>query len=485
MGRKDVVLADVDRIEVIRGPGGAIWGANAVNGVINIITKSGKDTLGTLAEGGTTSKGNSFLQARQGWQLGSDSYLRFYAKLRETDDTGGNFKNDDGQHKQMGFRFDHWYSDDNQLTLQGDMYRGEIGSLESLKQPSGQEHRGGNVLLNWNVKETDDRRHQLQAFYDVTYLNTGSIVDDRNTVDLGYQIQQGLSNHELVTGVGYRRVRDNIDSTFISPQRVRDETFSAFLQDDVSFLDNDAHFIFGTKYEHNDYSGSEWQPNVRLSYFAWESLFWSSWSQAVRMPTRLETDLTFPGLNGDKFGSENATVYELGWRKQWPDSWQLDVTLYQSDFDDLISLEPDGLRNKISGKTRGIEASASIKPTDAWLLRFNFSHAEMDLEADSDSIASASAQRTEGYLPQNLAQIVSMLDINQDWQLNTYLRYVDSLDTNNIDNYLVADISLQWNINEDVSANFIGRNISDGSHEEWSADAPVEDEYGVHLKWEL
>lgn len=482
---KDVVLEDVDRIEIIRGPGGAVWGANAVNGVINIITKHGNETVGSLVEGGKTSKGASLAQARQGWQLADTSYLRLYAKLRESQDTGGAFQNDDGQHKQMGFRFDHAFTADHHLTLQGDMYRGEVGSITSPDEPSGQEQHGGNFLINWEFQETANRRHQLQAFYDTTYLDTGSIVDDRDTFDVGYQVQQGWNAHDLVAGLGYRRVRDDIESLFIQPGSVRDETFNAFFQGDISFLNDDAHAIFGTKYETNDYSGTEWQPNVRFSYMAWGSLFWTSWSKAVRVPTRLETDITIPGLNGDDFDSEHATVYEFGWRKQWPDSWQLDLTLYQSDYDDLLSLEPEGLRNKISGTARGVEISASIKPIEAWLLRINASHAEMDLEADEDSFDDDRAQNTEDSLPQNLLQIASMLDINEDWQLNTYLRYVDSIATNNIDNYVVVDISLRWAINERLSANFTGRNLSDGTHKEWSTDAPVEDEYGVYVKWEL
>lgn len=409
--------------------------------------------------------------------------MRFYAKQRTTGETGGAYKNDDGEHKQAGFRFDHNFKRDNQLTFQGNIFRGEIGSLSTSDQPSGQEYHGGNVLMNWSFNETEKRRHEFQAFYDATDLKVPSLEDYRNTLDLSYQVQQNWKYSELVIGTGYRRVRDDVDSFFISPEHRTDETFNGFFQNDFAFLNKDLHFIIGTKYEYNDYTGSEWQPNVRLSYYVWDSLIWGSWSKAVRVPTRLETDITFPSLNGDQFDSETAAVYELGWRKRWSEFWQSDISLYHSEYDDLLSIEPDGLMNKLSGRTRGVEISTSFQPIKEWLLRVNYSHAEMDLESDADSSDNTTAKSHEGNLPQNMMQLVSMYDINSALQFNSYLRYVDSLRTNNIDNYLVADVSLRWALTDTLSANFTGRNLGDGSHEEWTSGVPVDDEYGVTVRW--
>lgn len=484
---KDLVLADIDRIEVIRGPGGAIWGANAVNGVINIITKDAKQTTKTLIEGGGTSENSAMAQGRYGWKISDKSYARVYTKYRENDDTGTLFTNDDGHHSQAGFRLDHWLTEDNQMTLQGDVYQGEIGDLNTTEEPGGEENAGGNILFNWMIQENQNRSHKLQTYYDNTDLDTGSIDDKRHTWDLSYEVQQNWQQHELVSGVSYRHVRDEVvtdPAGLIAPERRTDETFSAFFQDDIALFEDDVHLILGTKYENNDYTGSEWQPNARISYYVWESLFWASWSQAVRTPTRLESNITIPSLNGENFDAEKATVYELGWRKRWPESFQLDATLYQADYDDLLSLEADGIRNKISGDTQGIELSASMQPRKDWLLRINYTHAEMDLEADADSTDSARAESIEGAMPENMVQIISMLDINKHWQLNTFLRYVDELKTNEVDSYTVADISLAWNNGKGFSARLTGRNLGD-EHAEWSSDAPLEDEYGLYLKWEL
>ncbi|GLQ30426.1 TonB-dependent receptor [Litoribrevibacter albus] len=481
---KDVVLADVDRIEVIRGPGGAVWGANAVNGIINIISKNSSKTVGTLVEGKVTSEQNGMIQARQGWKVSTDSYLRFYVKQRERSDTGHDVTNDDSLHRQAGFRFDHNFDPKTSLTLQGDIYRGEIGSMNTTEQPAGQKQHGGNFLMNWSHSATSDRRHGFQAFYDATDLEVTGLQDRRNTLDVSYQVQQNWSQNELVVGAGYRRVRDDVDTMFISPEHRTNETFNAFFQNDLALM-KDLHFIFGTKYEDNDYTGSEWQPNVRLSYFVWDSLLWTSWSKAVRVPTRLETDITIPGLNGDKFTSEEATVYEFGWRKRWSTMLQTDITLYQSDYDSLLSLELDGIRNKLAGRTRGVEISASIQPMKEWLLRINMSHAEMDLDADHDSFDFSDSESQEDGMPQNMAQLSSLLDIAEDWQLNAYLRYVDSIETNNIESYMVGDLSLVWKINDSLTANLTGKNIGDGSHEEWTSGVPVDDEYGLSLKWEM
>jgi iron complex outermembrane receptor protein len=482
---KDVLLEDVERIEVIRGPGGAVWGANAVNGIINIITKNGKDTKGTYVEGGITSENNTLLQARQGWQITPNTYLRFYAKQRTTDDTGDIFTNDDGEQNQAGFRFDHKFDRRNELTLQGDIYRGEVGSLSTTEQPSGQQHHGGNVLMNWTFKETKRRRHAFQAFYDVTDLKVPTLEDRRNTLDMSYQVQQNWKSNELVVGTGYRRVRDDVDTSFISPEHRTDETFNAFFQNDFAMLKNNLHFILGAKYEHNDYTGSEWQPNVRLSYFVWDSLIWGSWSEAVRVPTRLEKDINIPSLNGDRFDSEKATVYEMGWRKRWSRLWQTDISVYHSDYEDLLSIEPDGIMNKLSGTTQGVEISVSFQPFKRWLLRGNFSHAEMNLEPDSDSSDTSTAETREGSLPNNMMQLSSMYDINPDLQLNTYLRYVDRVETNDIENYAVLDVSVRWKITDALSTNLTARNLADGGHEEWTPGVTIEDEYGISVRWDM
>jgi iron complex outermembrane receptor protein len=485
---KDVLLADVDRIEVIRGPGGAIWGANAVNGVINIITRKAQASQGLLLEAGLSFEQSEVVNARYGWQLAEGSYIRIYAKHRQDDNTNEQFNNDNNRQNQVGFRFDYDIASDNALTLQGDLYSGEIGSLSSQDMPDGQEQSGGNFLLNWQFTGDANRQHKLLSYYDKTQLSLPTLDDKREIWNIDYQLEQQWQQHALVMGVGYRLLQDQVQTNPIDqirPQSRNSEVFNAFIQDDIALLDDDLHLIAGIKYEGNDYSGSEWLPSMRLSYQLAHSLVWGAWSKAVRVPTRLERDLRLGNFNGKSFKSERANVYELGWRKKLFNIWQLDATAYHSQYENLRSFEADGLGNKILGKVQGVELSNSIQLQPSWLVRVNFSHATMELSKAMDSLPANKEKITEGQMPRNTAQVISMWDINNQWQFNGYLRYVDELTSNNIDSYWSMDATLQWQASSRFSVKLAGRNIGNGSHQEWNAQVPIEPDIMVNVKWEI
>jgi iron complex outermembrane receptor protein len=485
---KDVLLADVDRIEVIRGPGGAIWGANAVNGVINIITRKAQASQGLLLEAGLSFEQSKVVNARYGWQLAEGSYIRIYAKHRQDDNTNEQFNNDNNRQNQVGFRFDYDIASDNALTLQGDLYSGEIGSLSSQDMPDGQEQSGGNFLLNWQFTGDANRQHKLLSYYDKTQLSLPTLDDKREIWNIDYQLEQQWQQHALVMGVGYRLLQDQVQTNPIDqirPQSRNSEVFNAFIQDDIALLDDDLHLIAGIKYEGNDYSGSEWLPSMRLSYQLAHSLVWGAWSKAVRVPTRLERDLRLGNFNGKSFKSERANVYELGWRKKLFNIWQLDATAYHSQYENLRSFEADGLGNKILGKVQGVELSNSIQLQPSWLVRVNFSHATMELSKAMDSLPANKEKITEGQMPRNTAQVISMWDINNQWQFNGYLRYVDELTSNNIDSYWSMDATLQWQASSRFSVKLAGRNIGNGSHQEWNAQVPIEPDIMVNVKWEI
>jgi iron complex outermembrane receptor protein len=485
---KDVLLADVDRIEVIRGPGGAIWGANAVNGVINIITRKAQASQGLLLEAGLSFEQSEVVNARYGWQLAEGSYIRIYAKHRQDDSTNEQFNNDSNQQNQVGFRLDYDIASDNALTLQGDLYSGEIGSLSSQDMPDGQEQSGGNFLLNWQFSDDANRQHKLLSYYDRTQLSLPTLNDKREIWNIDYQLEQQWQQHALVIGLGYRLLHDQVQTKpidQIQPQSRNSEVFNAFIQDDIALLDDDLHLIAGIKYEGNDYSGNEWLPNVRLSYQLAHSLVWGAWSKAVRVPTRLERDLRLGSFSGENFKSERANVYELGWRKKLFDVWQLDATAYHSQYENLRSFEADGLDNKILGKVQGVELSNSIQLQPSWLLRVNFSHATMELSKANDSLPANKEKITEGQMPRNTAQVISMWDINNQWQFNGYLRYVDELTSNNIDSYWSMDTTLQWQASTRFSVKLAARNIGNGSHQEWDTQVPIEPDIMVNVKWEI
>jgi iron complex outermembrane receptor protein len=483
---KDVLLSDVERIEVIRGPGGAVWGANAVNGVINIITKTTKETLGSMLDIGIGVEQEQLVQARYGWNINNQTAMRVYAKHRQHASTNQVLSNDDNQQQQIGFRLEHITNERNAFTLQGDVYTGEIGDLITDEAPAGQQHSGGNILFDWRFSSTDNTQHKFQGYFDKTRLKLIGIDDSREIINLDYQFEHQLSHQVIVAGVGYRTLNDKINTSplnYLTPEKKHDQVTSAFFQDDLSFANNKWHFIFGTKFEHNDYSGDEWQPNLRLSYQPDESLLWGSWSKAVRVPTRFEKDIIFNGFSGERLESERANVYELGWRKQWPNSWLIDASIYRAEYENLLSIEADGYGNQISGKVQGLELSSSIQMSDNWLLRANYSHADMTLSADTMSNSSDSARITQGQLPQNMAQLISLWDINSSWQFSTLVRYVDQIESNDIDHYWVVDFTSSWQVSKRLSITLAARNIGDGEHTEWSELAPVPPDLTLNFKW--
>ena len=483
---KDVVLADVDRIEVIRGPGGAIWGANAVNGVINIITRKAQETQGVLLEAGLGSEQSKVISARYGWQLAENAYMRIYAKHRQHDNTNQQFSNDNNRHNQVGFRLDYDLATNNALTLQGDLYSGVIGNVASQAMPDGQTQSGGNFLLNWQFTDNNNSQHKLLSYYEQTQLSVPMLDDKREIWNLDYQFQQQWQQHALIGGVGYRVLHDEITTSpfdFIAPKNRHDEVINAFIQDDIALLDDDLHLIVGIKFEHNDYSGNESLPSVRLSYQLPQSLVWSAWSKAVRVPTRVESDIRYGNFSGERLGAEHANVYELGWRKKWFDAWQFDATVYRAEYENLLSVEEKGYRNKVSGNVQGIELSNSVQLQPSWLVRLNLSHATMNLITASDSLSTDGAKVTQGQMPRNSAQVISMWDINEQWKFNGYLRYVDELPSNNIASYWTVDATLQWQISSRFSIKLSALNLGNNSHQEWDERVPVGQEVMINFRW--
>jgi len=511
---KDVILEDVERIEVIRGPGGTTWGANAVNGVINIITKDSKDTQGGIVTLGAGLEERNLTRARYGWRIDEQTTARVYGKFTERDDGGSvdapsissdptrrNLRDDGARMRQTGFRLDRQSPELGHITLQGDIYEGDLGPKFHGEGSLGQEHDGGNLKLDWAYSETDERNHKLQLYYDDTTLELGTLSDRRHLWSFDYQVEQHWENHELVGGVGYRRGSDNVDivpnpnplfvSTMIPEQR-NEELKSAFIQDDIAFLEDRLHLVFGTKYERNDYSNEEWQPSVRTSYAFDDALLWAAWSRAIRTPSRLEHDLALGGRpQGDQLKPDYANVYELGWRQQWQD-WSLDIAAYWAEYEDLLSIEVAGLTrtfaNNMQGDVKGIETSLSYQARENWLLRMNYSHAEMDLSVSAGSQAAARANGIEEEMPQDMLQLMSLWDINAQWQLNTYLRYVDELDTlQDANSYWAGDITLVWRPLEKTRLQLVGRHLGHKEHFEWGSSSAnaVEADWAIYLTQEF
>lgn len=510
---KDVVLEDVERIEVIRGPGGSTWGANAVNGVINIITKDSKDTQGGFVTLGAGLEERTLTQSRYGWRIDEQTTARVYGKFTERDDGGSvragaaatpsairALEDDGARMRQTGFRLDRESPEQGHLTLQGDLYEGDLGPHYHGLGTPGQEHDGGNLKLDWSYSPTAERTHDLQLYYDDTSLEIQGLIDKRHLWSFDYQMLQRWENHEVVGGVGYRRGSDNIDilpnadprrTVVMIPEQRNEELKSAFVQDDIAFLEDRLHLILGTKYERNDYSKEEWQPSLRTSYSFDEALIWAAWSRAVRTPSRLEHDLAVAGRPfGDRLKPEQASVYELGWRQQWQDKWHLDIATYWAEYEDLLTNEGTAFENQMQGDVKGIETSLSYQARSNWLLRLNYSHAEMDLSVSPGSRATTTPDTVEGSMPHDMLQLISLWDISPRWQLNTYLRYVDELPGQDVPSYWAGDISLLWRPAQKTRLQLVGRHLGHSERFQWgfsrtSGVTAVEPDLALYLTQEF
>jgi iron complex outermembrane receptor protein len=351
---QDTLLADIDRIEIISGPGATQWGANAVNGVINITTRSARDTQGTALIGASGSELRTLGGLRHGGELSNGLHWRVYGKYFDRDAAvfpNGQDAADVWRMRQGGFRLDSDHpGGSDRLTVQGDVYDGAIGQAGTAAD---EEVSGGNLLGRWSRTLADNSDLQLQVYYDRTHRDIpNSIAQRLNTYDLDFQHRLPFGTaHDIVWGLSYRAIEDDIAhpaTLAFLPERVTLHWYGGFIQDEITLLPERLHLTAGTKLEHNDYTGLEVQPSVRL---AWQpgtgQTVWSAVSRAVRTPSRVDRDLYAPATppftqlqGGPDFASEKLLAYELGYRVQPFQRLALSLATFYHDYDDLRSVEP-------------------------------------------------------------------------------------------------------------------------------------------------
>ena len=305
----DLVLEDVDRIEIVRGPGGTVWGANAVNGVINIVTKSAEDTQGGLVSAAAGNTIDGSLSLRHGGTIGEDHFYRMYAKGVQYDESGTDFlggvANDVWEQGRAGFRYDHDLNSEQHLTVQSDYY--SLSSTSDFFMPNlvtppnftrteiPRTHTGFNVLGRWTNRYSDTNEISIQSYIDA-YHHDSTILDERRItydIELQHHLQFG-DKHDVVWGIGYRRSEDKIyplPAIFTVPASDSQDLFSFFVQDEIR-INDEFRLTLGTKIEHNDYTQIEIQPSIRASWLATETqTVWAAISRAVRTPNRAENDM--------------------------------------------------------------------------------------------------------------------------------------------------------------------------------------------------
>jgi iron complex outermembrane receptor protein len=488
-----VMLEDIDRIEVIRGPGATMWGANAVNGVISILTKDARDTQGSLLAAGGGSYERSFATIRHGGTAGANTHYRVYARTHNRDAMAlpsGQDTMASPRETQAGFRLDSRPREAGHIMVQGDYFQNEAetGSNEHSS------NRNINLLSRWTKQLNPDTELQLRAYFDRFERTVPRQMGDRrNTFDVDAQYRVRFAgNHNLVTGFNYRLSSDHTDSggtTQFLPRGRIVELASAFIQDEITIVPAHLAIVIGSKFQWDSLYGMEPQPSVRVAWTPDQlHTVWAAISRAVRMPTRIDEDLRFLPLpssgvvafqGNPRFKPEKLNAFELGYRVRATSRLFLDVTGFHHEYRQLRSLEPTpplGIPfvqyNLLDAETSGVEVSVKYEPASWWRLSGNYSYLKRRMQPRPASRDSGRGV-LEGNDAPRLFSIWSSMDLTLRTSLDLIVRHVGALPQPFIPSYTELDVRFAWRPTDSVELALVGQNLLDHQHLEFGTASPA------------
>lgn len=481
---QNVMLEDIDRIEVISGPGGTLWGANAVNGVINVITKSARDTQGALLSGGGGSYLKGFGNARYGGKIGQDLYFRAYGTGFGRGNTlmpSGRDADDRWSVSQGGFRADWAPASGPNAMVQGNFY----DSQAAQAAPGDRNADGQNLIGRWTQQLTGGSDFAVQFYWDRTRRQIpNSITEVLNVYDIEFDHRFALGErNKFVWGGGYRFMHDDVKNptAFAFLPRRRDlHLVSGFLQDQITLLPDRLFLTLGSKFEHNSFSGFEFQPSVRLAWqAASDQTIWAAVSRAVRTPSRIDSEVFIPATppfflvaSRSKYESEVVVAYELGYRAELADRLTLSISGFYNDYDKIRAAQarPTGqfiILNPLEADTYGVELSLAWQATSWWRLRGGYTY--FDKHVHLGNSGDPNRGRGEGNDPHHHFLIQSMINLPANFEFDSVLRYVDNLNQRGplVPRYVSLDLRLGWRPAPNWEFAIVGQNLIDKRHGEF------------------
>lgn len=524
---QDYLLEDIDRIEVISGPGGTLWGANAVNGVINITSKSAQNTQGLYVESGGGTGTQDFAAVRYGGMLDSNVYYRVYGKYFDQDAevlSNGASAHDSWNRGQGGFRIDSDASPENHLTVQGDFFEGDTDVASGAEGTTG----GGNFLARWTHTFSDGNDLSLQMYYDQTHLAApfsgaaslpafppyfpaspaipgGILRENLDTYDMDFQDRFSWGDRQrFVWGLGYRFTHDvvnNIPVVAFLPAALNQQLFSTFIQDEIK-LHQKLALTLGCKLEHNDYTGFEDEPSGRLQWNVAEGhTLWAAISKAVRTPSRYDENLYQPApgytylyrlAGSPDFRSESVMAYEVGYRAQVTSKASGSFSAFYNDYDhlrstgDTIALGEPSLittyfQNNLQAHTYGFEFSGNYQVLPSWRL-----HAGYDLLKEDIFLRPGTTDVNDGLNetadPQQQVMLRSSMDLPYRTELDIAGRWIDTVHNNSgstpgsVPSYGELDVRIAWHATARLELSIVGQNLLHAYHAEAGFPSPEQEE---------